>query len=383
MAFFKVAQRHLNQLLDKHCTMLINGIEAKLGDTCTNGGVISLVADDGFRFYPIPQSPPSYTTLSSSATMEWFTAGKQVLIPFDVITDPEVATWVFPQVPTGGDWAYAPTIPTVGVDIGVYCNWLVETEQFTPEVYGSNNAYVINNEILAEINSKRFNTTVGGIADYGQYILSVLQIPSSIDPNLILEPTHIQLGNYNSEVLAPELSTDNLRFDMGSFEVPQVHNNLVDFSGVVCNLHLPFSSSVVVDTDYVIGQTLSIEYLLDCYTGVATINLSSSKVGGEVFYTTNTSLGINIPYISGSWGTPDNSNIDIGGVNHILKPYLEVIANDAILIDGFFTIPIIDESVISGNIGFIQVQEIDLAVPALSSEIDEIKNILSSGVIIK
>lgn len=386
MAYLEIEQYYLDESTANGYSIFINGVAAKLGDVCNNGDVLSLVADSGYEFFPIYQANEGYHLKSSSACFLWYKDDfTQCNIPFDV-TNPKIATWTFPEIPTVNNWRNV-SIPTDNVPLG---GWFeVETTQATPEVLGSNNVYVIDNEILAEVNAKRFrrlvpvdNTSAINIVDYGQFILSVLQIPSTINPDLILEQSNIQLGDFNSGVLAPELTTDNLRFNMGSFEVPQTHNNLLDFSGVVCNLHLPFSSSIVVDVDYVVGQTLSIEYLMDCYTGVTTINLSSSKVVGEVFYTANTSLGINIPFIGDTWGAPENSNINIGGNNHILKPYLEVISNDAILIDGFFTIPIIDESAIGDNIGFIKVEEINLTTSALSNEISEIKNILASGVII-
>ena len=381
MAYIQILQRHLDEANNNNCTMQVNGVDAKVGDMVGNGKVITLVADSGFIFYTLEEvSKPA--TPATSACFVWFTQGQNIYIPFNVTDDPSVASWVFPQVPNNSGWFYAPKIPTTGVEIGATSNFYVKTEQSTPDVVGSNNVYLIDSEILARVNFERFNATTQGIADYGQYILSVLQIPSTIDPNYLMEATGIQLAKHNTEIMATEISTDKLVFNMGSLTVPEIHNNLLDYSGVVCVLHLPYSDSIVVDVDYVVGQTLEIEYILDCYTGVATINLKSSKTE-QVFFTKESSLGINIPYMSGQWGSPENTNIQVGGDNRLLIPYMEIKSNDAILVDGFFTVPIVDESKLLGNFGYVVVDNIELKTNATSLENISILNILKDGVVIK
>lgn len=380
MAYIRIKQTHLDEAANNNCTMQVNGVDAEVGTMISNGKIVTLKADDGFIFYTIEEiSKPA--TPATSACFVWFTNGQNVNIPFNVTDDPTIAKWVFPEVPSNSEWFYAPKIPSSGVDIGATGSLYIRTEQATPDVVGSNNIYLIDNEILSRVNFERFNATTQGVADYGQYILSVLQVPTTIDPNYLLEPTNIQLGKHTTSISAVEISTDKLVFNMGSLTVPEVHNNLLDYSGVVCVLHLPYSDSILVEVDYVVGQTLEIEYILDCYTGVVTINLKSSKVD-QVFYTKESSLGINIPYMSGQWGSPENTNVKVGGDNRILIPYIEIKSNEAILINGFFTVPIIDESVLLGNSGFLVVDSIELKTSATSSERTTILNIIKDGVII-
>ena len=95
-------------------------------------------------------------------------------------------------------------------------------------------------------------------------------------------------------------------------------------------------------------------------------------------------LGIDIPFINAVTGkTVNNNNIDLGGDNGVLIPYIEIMRNDAILANGFFTVPVVDESLISGQTGYIKIDNIELETSALGNEKAQIISLLNSGVIIK
>ena len=73
----------------------------------------------------------------------------------------------------------------------------------------------------------------------------------------------------------------------------------------------------------------------------------------------------------------------MGGDNGVLIPYIEIVRNDAILPNGFFTVPVVDESLISGQSGFIKIDNVELETSALGNEKAQIISLLNSGVIIK
>lgn len=262
----------------------------------------------------------------------------------------------------------------------------VTTTPFTPEVTGSNRVYVLADDDLADLNDQRFYMPPNNdqVIDYGQYILGLVQLPFELPAEYIEAPDNVQLGDLETTVNVPVVNVDKLPVSLGEISVPAPEGNLLDFSGVVCNLHLPRTNAVVLAADYVIGQTIGVEYLIDLYSGEATINVTSSKVGGKVFFTKTTTLGIDIPYIhTTDTANISNSNIDVGGDNRITTPFIEVLKNEAVLVDGFFTIPIVDESLLGGKIGYIEVEKIDLKTDATLSERQNIVNLLKDGVIIK
>ena len=169
---------------------------------------------------------------------------------------------------------------------------------------------------------------------------------------------------------------------MGTITVPNTHNNLLDFAGTQAIIHLPLAPSIVLELEYVIGQTIGVYYLLDCYTGTATINITSTKLEG-VISSTQVDIGVRIPYMADSYTAPENTGVVAGGDNGVKIPYIELISHDAILPHGFFTIPVVDETIINDQKGYIKVDNVELVTGALGNERAQIISLLTSGVIIK
>ena len=157
---------------------------------------------------------------------------------------------------------------------------------------------------------------------------------------------------------------------------------MLSFAGVNAIIHLPLAPSIVLDLEYVIGQNIQIYYLLDCYTGKATINITSTKVDG-IISSTQVDIGVKIPYMANAYTAPENTGVIAGGDNGVKFPYIELVSHDAILPNGFFTVPVVDESLISGQSGFIKIDNVELETSALGNEKAQIISLLNSGVIIK
>lgn len=351
---FSINQTGIDNFTNANAKLQVNGVDAVVGTTVNQGDELTAVANSGFAFYPNSVSLSTQNQLGEMIT-EYFT----------VNDPPTTATLI------AGDYFFA--------------NFTVATEQATPEVVGSNNVYLIDNDILTQVNEQRFITDNTEIVDYGEYILSVIKIPTSIDPEIILESVPIQLGNETLTATAQEISADTIPINMGEISVPETYGNSLDFQNTVCQLHLPYTTTVAVESYYVIGETVGIEYLLDVYTGNVTINLTSTKVNGEVFFTKKSSLGVNIPYSArvGYTNNVQNMSIDVGGNNHLTVAYMEVTRNDAPLSSGFFSVPIVDESTIGNQSGYIEVDNVNLSFAAIGNEKEEIKAMLSNGVIIQ
>ena len=257
-------------------------------------------------------------------------------------------------------------------------------------VKGSNYIYQITQDKLTELNKVRFKTvditsSNDAVYDFGQFILGIIELPFAIDPEYIGNPEPIKLANMDTLVSAPVIKTDLIRVDLGEIAVPAGNSAVEDFSNATALLHLPRSSPIALDLEYVIGQTIGIEYLVDVYSGRATINITSSKIGGDVINTSEVDLGVNIPYTTLiNTKSVNNINISLGGENHVKTPFIEIVRSNSVLPDGFWTIPVTDEGILSGNSGYLEVQNVELkSSKAMRVEKNEIVSLLASGVIIK
>ena len=92
----------------------------------------------------------------------------------------------------------------------------------------------------------------------------------------------IQLGNIDTEVIAPIINNQYMTIDCGSLTVPEFFGSALDYSPYVkVDCFLPFIGIRPLKPEDVINQTIGIKYNLDILTG----NLSASiKCGQSVLY---------------------------------------------------------------------------------------------------
>lgn len=254
-----------------------------------------------------------------------------------------------------------------------------------------NNIFVLTPEQTLEIATTQFlwfkysgmNAPVESVPQ-GDSIISFIELPFVLPSELVQGSKTVQIGLATSNVVADYLNIDQYVYDMGTISVPKAHDNVLDFDNTVAVLHLPYTNPINIDVDYVIGCDLSVTYDVNFYNGVASVNITSSKIDG-VIETKSIKLNIDIPFGKPDDNPSDNSprNIDFGIDNGVLIPYVEILRNDAVLSDGFFTVPVPDESLLSNQVGFVEVDEVDLKVTASKDEKEMILRVLNSGVIIK
>lgn len=373
VAYYNIKQIDLDNAAAAHAVLKVGNIPAVLGTPVAIGDVITAVADSGYEFAMITNPGIPSAQIASVYFLETSKYGNKYTT-FNLSSDKKTCT--FTMVANAGEF--------------VYNQIKVESKQLTPDVTGTNNIYKIDDDILAAVNRKRFKIVSDGgttpnetVYDYGQFILSVLKLPFEIPPQYILNDENVILANLNTGVKAPALSSDVIKIDMGSITVNPVTNNLLDYINTVALIHLPRVDSIAIELEYVIGKTLHIEYLLDCYTGRATVNISSTETG-ETIVTKQVDIGVSVPYINiHNDAQLSNDNVEVGGDNGIKTPFIELVKVDSLLADGMFTIPIIDESELTNQTGFIRIEEINLNSVATRNEKNELVSILRNGVLIK
>ncbi len=339
---------------DNHTKFYSNGVILNLGDIVYSGDLLEIKCNSGYVF-----------------------SGNVKFIAYDIYN---YTNDILFSINASG------TIATYTVNTDYYISSLELLTEQTDAIVGSGNIFKITEFQLQQINKDRFYATPAPnveIIDYGTNILGVIKLPFDISSDHIQNDELIRLGSHITTVSAPKIDTDKLVLDLGDIEV-QAPSNLLDYSNTRVLLHLPYAPTMSLDIDYVLGYTINVEYIINLYDGNSTINIKSSKTN-KIIASGTVDLGVNIPYSSDSGYSPasNNTNVMMGGDNHVKSPFIEINRNIPLLADKFFTIPVIDESTLMGNIGFVRVDEIDLNVSATSREKELIISALKAGVIIK
>lgn len=264
-------------------------------------------------------------------------------------------------------------------------NLVIDTRGIQPEaVKGVNDVYVLSPDDMRTIITENFKFYDGTeTTDYSKYLIGLIEIPFTIPDDIVEGDKIIQFGEYSTGVTGQLLTTDTLTVDMGSATIVSDKGNFLDYANTTAVLFLPYCDPITLENEYVINETISIEYVINLYDGLTNINISSSK-NNSVIASRNVDLRASIPFGNVDSYPSNNSpfNIGLSGFNGITTPYIELLRNDAILEAGFFTIPIVDETELINCSGFITVNEIDLKTTATTQEKERIISQLNKGVIL-
>lgn len=264
----------------------------------------------------------------------------------------------------------------------------IEPVETSPiDVSGFNYLYKVDKDILKQIGDLRFSIRVGDevIGDLGDYIINILEIPFPLSDDLIGVKNKIRMGRERIDVEAHRVLVDEWTLDLGTIEVAGKYNNSFDLLNTEVQLHLPFVDTITLEPEYVIYQTLKIEYVIDLYTGEGTVNVRTSKLNDNICNSQTFKIGRDIPFVTKSGDVQGSLRPTNNGIsNNIYRPFVEVIRN----------IPYNTNSPYNDNIteyverigdkkGFVIVNEIDLKTSASLQEKNNIMSLLRNGVVIK
>lgn len=253
------------------------------------------------------------------------------------------------------------------------------------QVSGFNYIYSVDRTILKSLASERFEKITSGdnitteIIDLGQYIINVLEIPFNIPDEMLDIEKSIVLGHKTLNTKAIEIINDELIINIGDIEVPSIYNNTYDYINTDINLYLPYATSISLNSDFVIGETISISYIIDLYSGNTTINVSSTK--NEIIVSKNIQLGKEIPFLNGNSNDIMFNNKSVYSLNNGIKQaFIEVSRNTPI--NNIYSNMITECVQLKNLTGFISVNEIDLKIKGTLEEKQNIEILLKNGVYI-
>lgn len=242
---------------------------------------------------------------------------------------------------------------------------------------GFTNIYKTTNTELSNLSKVRFYEDI----DYGSYILGCYVLPYKLPDSIIGDTTNIILGKYDSKVTSTSLLDYLVHIDYGSIKVPSKYHNVYDYLDTNCILRIPFFENIHIENQYVIGQTLHIEYIIDLYSGLCGVNVSSTFNNGIAFSAT-TNIVTQIPFIQRSSDNVINQ-LSTNLLNSVNECTLEVTHNVRYNPDdNLFGKPTKIIDTLNKYTGYIEVENINLITSATNDEIDEIKKLLKSGIFI-
>lgn len=120
-------------------------------------------------------------------------------------------------------------------------------------------------------------------------IISCKSIPLSLDGST----QKIILGNVDTGVNGDKVSNNFAKQNIGSIAITEKYNNFLDYAPYTnVIIYLPYVGFKELDTNLVMGKTLSISYTVDIITGGCLCQITSNNVK---LYEFNGNMGIDIP----------------------------------------------------------------------------------------
>lgn len=248
-------------------------------------------------------------------------------------------------------------------------------------VSGFVNLYNVTNTELKALSKTRFVDVGGNTVDYGAFITQLYVLPFEIDSGLIGEKDNIILGNYDSNVKSTLIRDSKLYIDGGIITVPNKYNNVYDYLNTTCTLRLPYFNPIIIDVDNVIDKTLTIQFIVDLYSGNCTATITSSFTG-EIIHSETTNIVTQIPFIQ----KQNNSIVNqLSNVNENLidTPFIEIVRNIPYYANDIFGKATIVFDTIGSVTGYCEISDIQLITTATNEEKEEIESILKDGIFIK
>lgn len=357
MPTIKINSAMLSDLSSKNCVMKVNGVEVTLDYVIPFGSEVTIEINGNYNF----KAPPAwrYSDLDGSMSSVGFN-----------LVNPKLARLRQPafsdasQISMNRATLFIDTIPAA------------------IEVSGNNRVYLIDAGKLQTINEERFVSVSGTPFDYGQFIISLIELPFKLPDSYVAGNDLIKLGKLETSVSAPSISSDRVTFALGSIVIPPPETGL-DITLSTSKLYLPRTPAIELDVKEIMGQTLTISLEMDLYSGKGNYLVVSTKSNLPIIMQ-SVDFSLKIPYGAVGNGSIDvsNTSIAIGSDNGLLSAYVEISKHKAMLSDNFLATPVEDFGILYGKTGFIKVEEISLKTSATYSERQQILSILSEGVII-
>lgn len=341
--------------VDRKTKVFTNDIELGADSIIYRGDTIKIVCDPAYEFI----------------TGQNVSISSYILFEMDLTEDRKTATYTWDDEMSIYEFIFT-TVKTAVVDSDTTNN----TYQITPRELRN----------LESLNLKEFDVNGVEIADHSNLLVGVMRYPFAIPDDLkgVYDGIYLGAKQYN-DVKATDIITDIITIDLGEINCVGVYNDLRDYLDTEAILRLPHLSSVSLDLEYVIDQTIGVKYVVNLINGETTVIITSSKLPSDnnTLLTLNATLGTAIPIAHKdgfNYKPIDTNSLRLGGINYISSPTIDIVRNEHVNSDSMFTIPVKDSGLLTGFSGWTKIDDIVMTVNATQQEKQEIIALLKSGV---
>lgn len=317
----------------------------------TDDKIVTITANTGYTLKGVY----TYKNLDTAITNQFSKNEEQT-----ILTISDVATWNSYDIELNGNY-----------------NATKESELVSTFV----NLYRVTNSEMKQLAVARFVDNEGTTVDYGEFITQLYVLPFEISSDIIGEKDSIILGNYDSKVESTMLIDSKLYINGGLITVPNKYNNVYDYLNTTCTLRLPFFNPIILDVDNVIDKTITIQYIVDLYSGNCTVNISSSFTG-EIIHSETTNIVTQIPFIQKQNNSIVNQ-LSNANENLIDNAFIEIVRNIPYYANDIFGKATIVFDTVGSVTGYCEISDIQLITTATNEEKEEIETLLKNGVFIK
>ena len=233
----------------------------------------------------------------------------------------------------------------------------------------------LSDEIFAEVSS-------GGSTRirHEEFISHLYVLPFSVEDLREDEKATIRMGGYETSVEAYLLTNSILVIDIAEITVPAKYNNAYDFINTECYLHLPYLKRVELDISRVVDKTITVQYIVDLYTGSAHCNVRSDDL---LIMSMEFEISRTIPFYPQIDRTSIVGNVSKLIINNVEVPYIEVVRRIPYNEVGGLGNLISEVDTIGNFTGYIEVEKVHLETSASKREQELITSLLRNGVIIR
>lgn len=321
------------------------------GEEITDDKIVTITANTGYTLKGVY----TYKNLDTAMTNQFSKNEEQTILTIDNVT-----TW-----------------NSYDIDLNSYYCATKESELVSTFV----NLYRVTNSEMKQLAVARFVNSEGATVDYGEFITQLYVLPFEISRDIIGERDNIILGNYDSKVESTMLIDSKLYINGGLITVPNKYNNVYDYLNTTCTLRLSFFNPIILDVDNVIDKTISIQYIVDLYSGNCTATITSSFTG-EIIHSETTNIVTQIPFIQKQSNSIVNQLSNVNE-NLIDNAFIEIVRNIPYYANDIFGKATIVFDTVGSVTGYCEISDIQLITTATNEEKEEIETLLKNGVFIK
>lgn len=346
---FTVDSNILQYMSDNNATLYKNGNIAVLNDVYTNGDVFNIKTNDGYQFI------------------------ENSVFIIDYLTD---VNYYF-DISNGNDARLVMT-STMNINSSSFNMEVVLNPVDTSSV---NKNYYLTKQQYDEFTKQVYNIVKFDNANENvptpitDFLVSCRSYPFKISDSDIAGINNITIreSTLNQGYL---LKYDVLEVNFGDIIIPRVYNNALDFINVDVSLFIPYSKGSVSIPNEFIGKTFNVTGKVIISSGVTTITLTDleSNITFDVY---NVEIGSDFPFFTNTYVESKNYEPS-NAINNIDTAYV-IINTPNYSTDKFYSQ--VREN-LSNVKGFVSIENMEMNVTATYQEIESIKDLFKTGVII-